>query len=158
MKKLALLIAAVLLIALAAAGCGQTAAPEAASDGIQIASAWIQNGDEETRTLVTIDLSGGWSVEFALGAFYMTENMQSTGDDCTAMGVSLSKEVYDEYMAEAQQSDSYTELDNAVMYKDSYDGSTNYLFTAGDNGYFVLTVYKDADGDAVLARITAEAE
>lgn len=161
-KKLAILMASAALLALVAAGCGQadTAGEEAADQepGIQIASAWLNNDENDTRTLATIDLSGDWSVEFAAGAFYMNEHMQSLDDEAEAMGVSLSKEVYDEYMAEAKESDSFQELDNAVKYTDSYDEDTDYLFTDGLNGYFLLTVDKDLDGDAVFQRVTVEPE
>ena len=161
-KKLAILMASAALLALVAAGCGQadTAGEEAADQetGMQIASAWLNNDENDTRTLATIDLSGDWSVEFAAGAFYMNEHMQSLDDEAEAMGVSLSKEVYDEYMAEAKESDSFQELDNAVKYTDSYDEDTDYLFTDGLNGYFLLTVDKDLDGDAVFQRVSVEAE
>ena len=88
----------------------ETAAEQpAGKTGMQIASAWLINGDDETRTYVTIDLSGGWSVEFAPGAFYLYENMQSKEDESSAMGITLSEEVYDEYADEAEESSGYEE-------------------------------------------------
>lgn len=154
MKKLTILLASALLLALLAAGCGQTDAPAADASGPQTASAWLANGDEATRTDVTIDLSGGWSVDFAAGAFYLYQSGQSTDEDCSAMGLSLSEEVFGEYMDEAEQSDSRTEVDGAVRYTDESDGSTVYLFTAGENGYFYLTVNQGLDGDGVFGRVS----
>ena len=136
----------------------ETAAEQpAGKTGMQIASAWLINGDDETRTYVTIDLSGGWSVEFAPGEFYLYENMQSKEDESSAMGITLSEEVYDEYADEAEESDSRKELGDAVMYVDD-SGESVYLFTVGDNGYFRLSVKPGVDSDAVFRRVTAEEE
>lgn len=127
-------------------------------EAMQIASAWVENGDGIARSHVTVDLRGGWSVEFAGGAFYLYEDMESGEDECDAMGISLTEDVYEEYVAEANESSSMRELGGILAYEDEYDGSTVYLFSVGNGGYFMLSVVQDQDADAVLGRIRIDPE
>ena len=128
-------------------------AEDTAEDTGETAVAAIQS--EESRVVVTIDLSGGCSVEFASGAFYLTDGPWSPDTDCDAIGMLLDREVFDEYMAQADASDSRREAGDAVVFEDE-SGYTYYLFMVGDTGCFMLDVMPGADGDALLARISAQ--
>ncbi|MBR2667057.1 MAG: hypothetical protein IKD96_02725 [Oscillospiraceae bacterium] len=157
-KLIALAAAAVMLIALLA-GCGSAGpeppAPEPAVEVKQTASAWL---DQDGSTIsATVDLTGGWSVEFARGAVYLYDSEDYEHRQAIAMGLTLDKEVYDEYAAEAAEAESFRELENGCCYTQS-DGTQAYLSTVGDDAYFMVCVNPGADGDAIYARFETEPE
>lgn len=165
MKKIASLTAALLALMLLLCACGSTdsgAAEEETADagtGKQTASAWLSEEDTDVR--VTIDLTGGWSVDFARGAFYLYDGENVEGKEAVAIGIMLSKEVYDEHMADAEASDSLREVEGGVAFtREDYEA---YLFTVtgsetGKEGYFLLNIYQGADGDAIYGRVLAEVD
>ena len=154
MKKRFQLVLAVCMAA-ACAVCGNAFAGEAqeTGGGRQIASAHL---DQTSRCVdVTVDLSGGWSVEFASGAFYLYEPDYSEDKDAAAIGLTLEEEVFAEYCAEAEASESYQELDGALFYTDEA-GEAYYLIPVGDDAFLMLDVMPGKDSDAVFARVQAE--
>ena len=149
MKKciIVLLIAGMLI---AATGC-ETAKTEQAPSR-QIAAAKL---DQDGRDIeVTIDLSGGWSVEFATGAFYLYDKAYEDGLEAAAIGMTLDQEVFEEYWAEAEASPSRRELDGARYYKPD-GGRDTYLIPVGEDAYLMLSA-ESGDGDAIFARIRTE--
>lgn len=109
--------------------------------------------DQEAQAvIVTVDLTGGWSVEFAPGAFYLYDGEVNDEEPASAIGLTLDKEVYEEYLAEAQRSESCREIENGVCYV--ADDGTYYVLSVGTSAYFLLDVIDDADGgDAIFERI-----
>ena len=109
--------------------------------------------DEEAQAvIVTVDLTDGWSVEFAPGAFYLYDGEIREDESIKAIGLTLDKEVYEDYLAEAQKSESCREIENGVCYVE--DDGTYYVLSVGTSAYFLLDVIDDADGgDAILERI-----
>ena len=101
--------------------------------------------------IVTVDLTGGWSVEFAPGALYLYEGEIAEGREADAIGLTLEKEVYDEYYAEAENSKNYREIENGVCY--TSEDTTYYVIAVGSSAYFLLDVPNGVDGDAIYARL-----
>lgn len=121
----------------------------ALAEGRQIASAVL---DIDTQPVIaTVDLTDGWSVEFAAGAFFLYEGEFSEDTPAKAIGLTLEQDVYEEYLASAKASDTLRELDNGVAY--DYDEGTYYVIPVGSSAYFLLDVPAGEDGDAILARI-----
>ncbi|MBR2570893.1 MAG: hypothetical protein IKE30_02000, partial [Clostridia bacterium] len=148
-KPIALFLVAGMLFALSL--CAEEAAlAEESSDGRQVATAWLDQAYNEISVMV--DLSGGWSVEFAHGALYLYDGDYSEDKDATAIGLTLEQEVFEEYCAEAASSESYREIEGAKYYMRE-DGTGAYLTTVGDDAYFLLFVNDVAEGDAVFERI-----
>ena len=83
-----------------------------AEDGRQTASTVLDRDGE--AILAMVDLTGGWSVEFAYGALYLYNGGIAEGKTADAIGLTLEKEVYDEYIAEAENSESRREIENGV--------------------------------------------
>ena len=143
------------------AGCGaageSTSDTAAESSGKQITSAWLQEGD--TRANVRVDVSGGWSAEYATGAVYLYDNWENENSESLAMFLSLSKDVYEEYLTTAAEGENYQETDTYVSYTDG-NGEGIYLLEAGENThmYFMLYADPDVDGAAILDRISVEVE
>ena len=161
MKKAICLIGSVALCAALLAGCGQSGAPaETAADAVkQSASAWLTAEDDEGRFLAKVDLTGGYSVEFASGAVYLYDQEIVDGEtESVAMAVSLSEEVYNEYMDEAGQSDTYREVDGAYVAYVNGSDEDSYLVQVGENGFVLITMDQGDDSDDLFARFAFEEE
>lgn len=112
-----------------------TTEPEVVEVTKQSASAYL---DQEKNTVVaTIDLTDGWSVEFARGAFYLYDEEISGDTEATAIGITLDNEVYKEDLAEAIESASHEEADGGIYY-DRSDNAHCFLCTVDDSAYFLL--------------------
>ena len=161
MKKAICVIGSVALCAALLAGCGQSGAPaETAADAVkQSASAWLTAEDDEGRFLAKVDLTGGYSVEFASGAVYLYDQEIVDGEtESVAMAVSLSEEVYNEYMDEAGQSDTYREVDGAYVAYVNGSDEDSYLVQVGENGFVLITMDHGDDSDDLFARFAFEEE
>ena len=153
MKKAFTLFLAVcmfLVPSLCAAGAGIA---EAANEGRQVATAWLDQDGSEIGVMV--DLSGGWSVEFAHGAFYLYDGDYSEDKDAAAIGLTLDQQVFEEYCAEAGSAEDFREIGDTVFYTQE-DGTGVYLTRVGDDAYFMLHIYGNTDGDAAFARVKLE--
>ena len=142
-RTICTLLAAVLLLSLAA--CGTT------NSGKQTASAYL---DQEAGAAieVTVDLSGGWSVEFVRGAAYLYDSEITETNDGVAMLVTLDKEVYEEDLEAAMADESHKEADGGVYYT-YYEDEMGYLTSLNDSAYVLITANK-ADIEAIVARFT----
>lgn len=141
-KTICMLLAAVMVFALAACGSGD------ANSAKQTASAYLdQDGN---CVAVTVDLSGGWSVEFVRGAVYLYDGENTEGKESVATLITLDKEVYEEDLAEAMADKDHKEADDGVYYTD-YAGRGAYL-TALDDSAFILITAGKADIEAIVAR------
>ena len=137
-----------------AAEAPEEPAPAAAADGDrQVATAHLDQ--REKCVDVMIDLSGGWSVEFAYGAFYLYDPGYSEDRESSAIGLTLSRQVYREYCAEAAEAEDCRELDGALYYTGE-DGYGNYLISVDDEAFLLLAVTPGQDCDAVFSRVHAE--
>ena len=124
-RMICTLLAAVLLLSLAACSSGNV------NSGKQTASAYLDQ-ESDAAIEVTVDLSGGWSVEFVRGAVYLYDSEITETNDGVAMLVTLDKEVYEE------------DLEAAEM---------GYLTSLNDSAYVLITANK-ADIEAIVARFT----
>lgn len=114
-----------------------TAANTTSSSIKQTAEAWLQ--EEDIKTAAKVDLSGGWSVEFTSGAIYLYDKEITSETESTAMLITLREEVYNEYLAEAEKSDTYKETDDYIYYEDIEINECKYLYKLG-KAYFLITV------------------
>lgn len=117
----------------------------------QTASAYLDQDGNEVK--VTVDLTGGWSVEFAPGAVYLYEG--DTDGEATALGITLDEEVFQDYMKTAQESDSYKEYARSFAFTEE-DGYTDYFFALSPDAYFMISVRPGEDSEIVRSRISVE--
>ena len=151
MKKIVALVGVIIMM-FAFAGCGSSGGDAA---GPQTATATL---DRDSNPIVlTVDLSDGWSVDFASGAAYLYDGPEGGDVPSVAMAMSLEKDVYEGYIKDAKDQPNYKELENAVSYTED-DGTTDYFTKVGDKAYLMVTVVKDADADAVFARFVPSVE
>ena len=133
------------LIALSLAACGT------ANSGKQTASAYLDQ-ELDAAIEVTVDLSGGWSVEFVRGAAYLYDREITETNDGVAMLVTLDKEVYEEDLETAMADENHKEADGGVYYT-HYEDEMGYLTSLNDSAYVLITANK-ADIEAIVARFT----
>lgn len=119
----------------------------------QTASAVLDRDGNAVK--VTVDLSDGWSAEFAPGAVYLSEGSASEDVEADAIGLTLDKEVFDEYQELAVESDSYREYARCFSYVDD-EGHTCFFYSVGPDAYFMIQVWSDEDPDEVSSRFAVE--
>ena len=114
-------ITTVVIAAACFAGCAKKSVK-------QTASAYL---DQEDNTITaTVDLTDGYSCDFARGAVYLQDEK---GNE-VAMGLTLGQDVYEEYAAAAKANANSKEIACGVMYQG--DGEIVFVKTVGDSAYF----------------------
>ena len=153
MKKniIALMSAAVLSAALSTAVFAAETESEFYPTYEQTASAYLDQDGHEVK--VVIDITGGFSAEFAHDAAYLYDGTVSEDTEPVAIGLTLDEDVFDEYIETASASTSYREFAHSFAYTED-DGTNNYFFQSGPDAYFMVSVAKEADGDAVSSRFS----
>ena len=117
----------------------------------QTAEAWLSEGD--IRTAARVDLSGGWSVEFASGAVYLYDKEITPNTETAAMCITLEEEVYNEYLEKAKASDTYKETDDYIYYEDTEMNECIYLYKLG-KAYFLISVKDKENADNIISRFS----
>lgn len=146
MKKIVLPLLALCMVMLLTA-CGGSGE----QSGKQTAQAYL-NQDSKAVIVTTVDLTDGWSVEFARGAAYIYDTEITEGLESTAMLVTLDKQVYEEDMAEAAKAEDYTEADGGAYYT-SESGEQNYLAAVDGKAYVLITANSEADIKDIVSRV-----
>ena len=144
-KKWLSITTALLIMTGILAGCSA-----ASTDVKQTASAKQIYGDDQVA-IMTVDLSGGYSVEFASGAAYFYKGEPS--EDVAAFGYIITKEEYDEEIAYlSENAEDAKDLGDGIY---SYDGA--YYFPADDDLFIKVAVQESAmdDADSIFTRFTA---
>ena len=142
-RTICALLAALIALSLAACGTG--------TGGKQTASAYLdQSGDAAVE--VTVDLSGGWSVEFTRGAAYLYDGEIREGKESAAMLITLDRDLYDERMAHAAEDGNRKEANGGVYY--TRDGAKTYLASVSGAAFVQITAYGKTDSEAVVARFS----
>ena len=147
-KTFCVLLVALMVLSLAACESGN------ANSAKQTASAYLdQDGNCVT---VNVDLSGGWSVEFARGAAYLYDGEITEGKEGVAMLTTLDKEAYEDHLANAMADGSRKEADGGVYY--TYNENEGaYLTSIGDSAFVLITANKK-DIEAIAARFALSLE
>ena len=151
MKRL-ITLAMALMLTFMVVGCGAQESSEPASAPVkQTATAHL---DQEGTTVdVCVDLSDGWSCEFARGAVYLYEGE----NEAVAIGETLATDVYEDYIKGAKDQENFKEIENGVAYTDG-NGQSIYCFSVEDKAYFLINVTKGADAEAIFNRIQVSLE
>ena len=96
----------------------------------QTATAYLDQ--EENTVTATVDLSDGYSCEFARGAVYLYDQENKS----IATGLTLGQDVYEDYLAAAKADANSKEIKGGIMYQ--ADGEMNYICKVGDSAFFVV--------------------
>lgn len=147
-RAICVLLAAIMVLSLAACGSGN--AGSKANTGKQTASAYLDQ-TEDAVVEVTVDLSGGWSVEFARGAAYLYDGEITEGKESVVMLTTLDQEVYEDHLANAMADTNHKESDGGVYYTYS-EYESAYLTALEDSAFVLITTQNKADIEAIVAR------
>lgn len=101
---------------------------------VQTVSAYLDQDGIVVDT--TVDISDGYSCDFARGAVYLYDSASQSDSNLVAIGMTLDKEVYDEYAGKAQADSSHREVKDGIIF--DADGQTGYLCPVGDSAYFAI--------------------
>jgi D-alanyl-D-alanine carboxypeptidase len=153
MKKIICLSALILSMCISATVFGAESEEGFIPTFEQTASAYLDQDGNEVR--VTVDLTDGWSADFARGAVYLYDGKADENAEAVAIGITLDEEVFNEYVATAPEQDNYREFARSFAYTEE-DGTNDYFFSLGPDAYFMIAVNPEADGDAVSSRISVE--
>lgn len=148
MKKLICMFVSLCLI-LALAGCGASGT-KSVSTGKQTAAATFYLNDISAD--VSVDISGGWSIEFSTGAVYLYDGENDGQREAIAHGYIIDQAEYDENVTEYRDYESFTEVENGVKFSEGEGGSNKYLFAVGNGLYYMIAANQDADAEAIYAR------
>ena len=138
-------------------GCqsSKTETPEPTStttetnSGKQTAEAYLQEGN--IITTATVDLTGGWSVEFALGAIYLYDQEITPESKTKAMCMTLEEEVYNDYLKSAEASDTFKETNDYIYYEE--ENECKFLYKLG-NAYFLISTEDKDNAENIISRIS----
>ena len=94
----------------------------------QTASVYL---DQEGNTVTaTVDLSDGYSCDFARGAVYL----QDKDNASAAIAITLEQDVYEDYLSAAKADANSKEIGGGIMYQ--ADGEMSFIKPVGESAYF----------------------
>ena len=141
-KKVMLLVALVFAFSMMLAACGdsESAAPAAKNT----ATATMTEGEMPIE--VTVDVSTGLSVAFDNDGFLLFDGEYDDETYPLVTATILTDEVYEKYLADNKDSDSFREDDGFYKYTSGI-GEACCLWKIGDKVPFMMSFEKSVDGD-----------
>jgi hypothetical protein len=141
-KKAMILVVLILSVSMALVACGNS---EPASSPVKnTATATMDEG--EIPVEVTIDVSTGYSVVFDSDGFLLFEGEYDDSTYPLVTATILTDEVYEKYLADNKDSDSFRGDDGFYKYTSDI-GEACCLWKIGDKVPFMMSFEKSVDGD-----------
>lgn len=131
MKKMIAIALTAALATACFAGCSQKKVR-------QTATAYLDQN--EHAVTATIDLSNGYSCDFARGAVYIYDQENKEGVESVATVITLDKEVYEDYVKDSKEDADAKQINGGTLFKNG--GSVMFLATAGENAQYVIVSEK----------------
>ncbi len=141
-KKVMLLVALIIVFSMTLAACGDSEA--AAPSSKNTATATMTEGEMPIE--VTVDVSTGLSVAFDNDGFLLFDGEYDDSTYPLVTATILTDEVYEKYLAENKDSDSFREDDGFYKYTSDI-GEACCLWKIGDKVPFMMSFEKSVDGD-----------
>ncbi|MBE6029111.1 MAG: hypothetical protein E7226_03050 [Clostridiales bacterium] len=141
-KKVMLLVALVIAFSMTLTACGDSEA--AAPSEINTATATMTEGEMPIE--VTVDVSTGLSVAFDDDGFLLFDGEYDDSTYPLVTATILTDEVYEKYLADNKDSDTFREDDGFYKYTSDI-GEACCLWKIGDKVPFMMSFEKSVDGD-----------
>ena len=141
-KKVMLLVALVIAFSMTLTACGDSEA--AAPPAKNTATATMTEGEMPIE--VTVDVSTGLSVAFDDDGFLLFDGEYDDSTYPLVTATILTDEVYEKYLADNKDSDSFREDDGFYKYTSGI-GEACCLWKIGDKVPFMMSFEKSVDGD-----------
>ncbi len=154
-KRWLWIVLALLTLTLLSAGCSSTPAQT-----VKETASAKQVLDENQTVIMTADLTGGYSVEFASGAAYFYKGEAGEENEPIAFAYVISKEEYDSeiaYLTGEQTSDSeFKDLGNG-LYSNGGASGCDYFFPTEDGLYMKVAVEEAGmkEAESIYPRFSA---
>ena len=141
-RKVMLLVALVFAFSMVLTACGdsEAAAPPAKN------TATVTMTEGEMPIEVTVDVSTGLSVVFDNDGFLLFDGEYDDSTYPLVTATILTDEVYEKYLADNKDSDSFREDDGFYKYTSGI-GEACCLWKIGDKVQFMMSFEKNVDGD-----------
>lgn len=157
-KNIIIYLALVLSFVLITTGCGTKN-----ETSVKQSAAAKQLVNENQSAIMTVDLTGGYSVEFASGAAYFYKGDTLDESDTIAHAFVIDKTTFEEETSYFENNSDlegdYKKLkDGTHLYKTKDEAE--YFFASKDNLYLKVVVQKDFldEADSIYARFEAKAD
>ena len=147
-KQFCLLMAACMLLSLAA--CGARGKEPEPNPGGQTATAAYRLYGQATE--VVVDLSGGWSVNFADDSVYLYNGANDGVKAPVASGRVIDKAEYDANAEASRGYSTFTATGGGFKFSEGEGGSNKYLFAVGNGVYFMIAAEYGAGAESIYAR------
>ena len=141
-KKVMIIVALVFAFSMILAACGDSEA--AAPSAKNTATATMTEGEMPIE--VTVDVSTGLSVIFDNDGFLLFDGEYDDSTYPLVTATILTDEVYEKYLADNKDSDSFREDDGFYKYTSDI-GEACCLWKVGDKVPFMVSFEKSVDGD-----------
>ena len=141
-KKVMLLVALVFALSMMLAACGDSEAEAPAAKNT--ATATMTEGEMPIE--VTVDVSTGLSVAFDDDGFLLFDGEYDDSTYPLVTATILTDEVFEKYLANNKDSDSFREDDGFYKYTSDI-GEACCLWKIGDKVPFMVSFEKNVDGD-----------
>ena len=141
-KKMMILFAMVFVFSLLLAACGDTGTEESTKK--VTATATMNEGEIPVK--VTVDTRAGYSVVFENDGFLLFDGEFDDSTYPLVTATILTEDIYNKYITDNKNSDSFREDDGFIKYKSSI-GEYACLYKIGDKVPFMMTFEKSVDGD-----------
>jgi len=141
-KKVMLLVALVFAFSMMLAACGDSEATAPAAKNT--ATATMTEGEMPIE--VTVDVSTGLSVAFDNDGFLLFDGEYDDSTYPLVTATILTDEVFEKYLADNKDSDSFREDDGFYKYTSDI-GEACCLWMIGDKVPFMVSFEKNVDGD-----------
>ena len=141
-KKVMLLVALVFAFSMMLAACGDSEAE--APTAKNTATATMTEGEMPIE--VTVDVSTGLSVAFDNDGFLLFDGEYDDSTYPLVTATILTDEVYEKYLADNKDSDTFREDDGFYKYTSDI-GEACCLWKIGDKVPFMMSFEKSVDGD-----------
>ena len=141
-KKVMLLVALVFAFSMMLAACGDSEATAPAAKNT--ATATMTEGEMPIE--VTVDVSTGLSVAFDNDGFLLFDGEYDDSTYPLVTATILTDEVFEKYLADNKDSDSFREDDGFYKYTSDI-GEACCLWKIGDKVPFMVSFEKNVDGD-----------
>ncbi len=147
---------ALMVCALAGCGSSKEAEKEPAPE-IRITATAKQLLADDTAALMTVDLTGGYSVEFATGAAYFYKGDASGGSTLAGFGFVITEQEYTDEVAYLLENPNAEDGELKDLGNGAYSYGGQYYFPAEDDVCIKVVVEEAAmdEADSIWPRFTA---
>jgi len=129
--------------------------PSAAS-AVQGAGAAVATNQfifEDQQVMVSVDIIGGWNVEFGQNATYIYDGQNDGVREAAGYAVHLTQEEYETLIEENRENESFSEVGAGVIFTRD-DGTTCFAFVVGENMNYEIVAAPGIDADEVFNRVS----